>query len=359
MTSNEHVSTPRPAFTAIQVCHQHERGKAVWRGLETLPLAEMRLFSMHLVQAPANKLTPAAFVEQVKAMKIPNIQMEVLDEGALMRMKMNLLLATADGSVNRPRVLVLKYLPLQDQAPVALVGKGVCFDSGGLSLKPSKNMHEMKTDMSGAAICVATVMAAAKQSLKLNMIAVVGLVENMPSGSAYRPGDVITSMSGQTVEILDTDAEGRNVLADIMWYSAKFRPRRMITVATLTGAVIAALGHQWAAVYTKDDALSNELLAAAESSGDPLWRMPLSSRSMSAKLRSPVADLRHMVPNDGAGSIYAALFLSKFVHEDVGSWAHIDCAGTVYDKKTQMPTGWGPVLLNDWAVRFATSSDKH
>ena len=354
-TCNDYVSKPRPAVGSVRVCHQSEPGSQ-WRGPEVVPLAEMRQLSMELLQAPANILTPATFADRVKAVATPlkTIQIIEFDETKLREMGMQLILATADGSVNRPRVLVVEYLPIERQAPIALVGKGVTFDSGGISIKPAKDMHMMKTDMGGAGICVSTVLAAAKQKLRLNMVAVVGLVENMPSGSAYRPGDVIKSYSGKMVEILDTDAEGRNVLADLMWYTGqKYRPPHMITVATLTGAIISALGHEWAGLYTKDSVLSGELLEAADSSSNKLWRMPLDNKTMATELKSPVADLRHMVRGRGAGSIYAAMFLNHFVHSKVGSWAHIDCAGTVYNMKKEVPTGWGPVLLNDWLVAVA------
>lgn len=317
-------------------------------------LAYMKALSMNLIQAPANSMTPEKFVKKIKDVILSarlkdSVKWTEIGESQLRELDMNLLLATANGSCNRPRVLVLEYYgDPKNEKIVALIGKGVTFDSGGISLKPARNMHEMKTDMGGASICVSTLLAIAAQKREINVVAVVGLIENMPSGSAYRPGDVLTSKSGKTVEILDTDAEGRNVLADIMWYAGeKFKPSQMITVATLTGAIVTALGHQWAGLYSKDQKLCEELLSASKTSGDGLWRMPFDSKSMEADLTSPVADIRHLHRGDGADSIYAAIFLSNFVKEsDVGSWAHIDCAGTVY--KEDYPTGWGPMLLFDW-----------
>ena len=355
---SRHWTQPRPTLDAISVRYQNEQPPAgrVWRGPQAITVGEMTRFNMDLVQEPANVLTPASFAKRVQDMArgIPNLRVAEMHEPELAKRGMNLLLASASGSVNRPRVVVLEYTPLADQRPVCLVGKGVTFDSGGISLKPPRKRHLMKTDMAGAAIAASAVLGAAKQGLQLNVVAVCGLIENMPSGSAYRPGDVLKTASGKTVEVLDTDAEGRNVLADCMHYAGtEFKPTAMVTLATLTGAITVALGSYWAGLYTASGTLASELLDASKSSEDGLWRMPLGPNAMLDKMRSPVADLRHMAYNERAGSVYAASFLGHFVSEHVGRWAHIDCAGTVFDDENETPTGWGTVLINDWLVARA------
>lgn len=354
-----HVTEPRPVFETVTVRHQRAEAPAgwVWRGPRALPVGEMTCFGMSLIQEPANILTPAEFGKRVQAQArgVPNLRVVELHEPELAKRGMNLMLASAAGSVNRPRVVVLEYTPLPDQRPVCLVGKGVTFDSGGISLKPPKKMHLMKTDMAGAAIAAATVLAAAKQGLRHNVVAVCGMIENMPSGSAYRPGDVLKTLSGQSVEVLDTDAEGRNVLADCMWFTGtEYKPTAMLTVATLTGAICVALGSYWAGLYTASGTLATELLEASKSAENGLWRMPLGTRAMADKMRSTVADLKHIAYGEQAGSVYAATFLSRFVPPQVGRWAHIDCAGTVFDDDEEVPTGWGVPLLSDWLMARAT-----
>jgi len=240
----------------------------------------------------------------------------------------NLALAVAQGSVNSPRVAVIKWHgdASNNDYSVGLVGKGVTFDSGGISIKPAANMGDMKQDMTGAAVVAATMKSLALQKVNKNVVAVVGLVENMPSGAAYRPGDVITSMSGQTVEVLNTDAEGRLVLADCLTYIQKnYQPRNVIDVATLTGAIIVALGHTFAGLFSNHQGLAKKLLEAGEKSGERLWQMPLDAE-YDKQINSTIADIKNLGDGRAAGSATAACFLQRFINKPT-RWAHLDVAG--------------------------------
>jgi leucyl aminopeptidase len=242
----------------------------------------------------------------------------------------------AQGSAKEPRLVVMQWNKGGSDAPLAVVGKGVTFDTGGISIKPAGGMEDMKWDMGGAGVTIGLMKALALRKAKANVIGVAGLVENMPDGNAQRPGDVVTSMSGQTIEVLNTDAEGRLVLADAIWYAIdRFKPKAVIDLATLTGAIIVALGEFYAGMYATDDALANRLIAAGEKVGEHLWRMPLHDY-YDKQLKSEIADMKNISDGRWGGSITAAMFIKRFT-QDV-KWAHLDIAGVTWSKKD------GPVV---------------
>jgi leucyl aminopeptidase len=315
---------------------------AVTQGLE---------LTRNLVAAPPNILYPESFVEQVrKHVEGLGLEIVVVDEAEMNRHGMGALLGVSQGSVREARILALKWNGAGEGDPsVALVGKGVTFDSGGISLKPGAGMEDMKWDMGGAGAVAGAMKALAARKAKVNVVGVMGLVENMPDANAQRPGDVVTSMSGQTIEILNTDAEGRLVLADaITWTQATFRPKTIIDLATLTGAMIVSLGNEYGGLFSNDDALADKLLAAGLATGDKLWRFPLSD-TYNKLIDSPIADMKNVGPR-GAGSITAAQFIQRFVDEGV-QWAHLDIAGMVWSDKPgatydKGATGYGVKLLD-------------
>jgi leucyl aminopeptidase len=245
---------------------------------------------------------------------------------------MGALLGVAQGSARPPRAVVMEYRGgVAGTAPVAFIGKGVTFDTGGISIKPAAGMGDMKWDMAGAGVVIGLMRALAGRKAKVNAVGLVGLVENMPSGTAQRPGDIVRSMSGQTIEVLNTDAEGRLVLADVLWYCQdRFKPRLMIDLATLTGAVIVALGSDHAGLFANNEELADRLLAAGNTVGEKLWRLPL-SESFDRAIDSDAADVKNIAGDRGAGSSIGAQFLKRFVN-DV-SWAHLDIAGVAWSKK--------------------------
>ena len=264
---------------------------------------------------------------------------------------MGALLGVGQGSARESQLVVLQWhgARARSAAPVVLVGKGVCFDSGGLSLKSGAGMMGMKGDMGGAAAVAGTLKALALRKARVNAVGILGLVENMPDGEAQRPDDVVTSMSGQTIEVLNTDAEGRLVLADALWYAhTRFKPQCMIDLATLTGAIMTALGHENAGLFSNDDTLSERLRAAGQETGEPVWRLPL-SEGYDKAIKSKIADMKN-IGGAVAGSITAAQFLQRFV--DKTPWAHLDIAGVAWqdgDRKPLVPswgTGWGVRLLD-------------
>ncbi len=315
---------------------------AVTQGLE---------LTRNLVAAPPNILYPETFVEQVREdVEGLGLEIIVVDEAEMARHGMGALLGVSQGSVREARILALKWNGAGEGDPsVALVGKGVTFDSGGISLKPGAGMEDMKWDMGGAGAVAGAMKALATRKAKVNVVGVMGLVENMPDANAQRPGDVVTSMSGQTIEILNTDAEGRLVLADaITWTQATFRPKTIIDLATLTGAMIVSLGNEYGGLFANDDALADKLLAAGLATGDKLWRFPLSD-TYNKLIDSPIADMKNVGPR-GAGSITAAQFIQRFVDEGV-QWAHLDIAGMVWSDKPgatydKGATGYGVKLLD-------------
>ncbi|MEO1640033.1 MAG: leucyl aminopeptidase [Pseudomonadota bacterium] len=312
-------------------------------------VAEGVFFTRDLTNEPANVLTTDDFAARLAAMQELGLEVEILEEEDLAKLGMRTLLSVGQGSASPSKVVVMSWSGGGDEAPFALVGKGVVFDTGGISLKPAGGMEDMTMDMGGAGVVSGVMRALALRKAKANVVGLVGLVENMPSGTATRPGDVVKSMKGDTVEIINTDAEGRLVLADVLWYAQeRFKPVGMINLATLTGAVIIALGHEHAGVFSNSDDLAGDFLKAAEAEGEGAWRMPLSP-AYDELLKSRIADMKN-VGGRPAGSITAAQFLQRFVKPDV-PWAHLDIAGTASVKKETAlapagATGWGVMALN-------------
>jgi leucyl aminopeptidase len=291
-----------------------------------------------LVNEPSNILTPSEFVSRIKNLSSPNLKIKILDQKKLSQLGMEALLAVSHGSRQDPYVAIIEYLPIKDQKPLLILGKGVTFDSGGISIKPSGGMDEMKGDMAGAATVVGLMKALDEKKTNLNVIGIVGLVENMTDGNAMRPGDIIRSMSGKTIEILNTDAEGRLVLADLATYSIKnYQPKAIIDLATLTGAILVALGQEMAGLFTNDNNLAEQLIKSGEKTGELLWRMPIGDKYMEM-IKSKVADIKN-VGGRYAGAITAAEFIHAFVEDT--PWAHIDIAGTsITSPKTDVNNSW-------------------
>jgi leucyl aminopeptidase len=286
-----------------------------------------------LVSEPANVLSPEKFAEACRALgQRLGMEIDILDPAAMRELGMNALLAVGQGSDRESRVAVMRWNGgAPDQPPVALIGKGVCFDSGGLSLKPAGGMEEMKWDMGGAGAVFGAMAALAGRKAKANVVGVLGLTENMPSGRAQRPGDVVTAMSGLTIEVINTDAEGRLVLADVLHYAKeRFKPRLMIDLATLTGAVIVALGHEQAGLFSSNEALAGEVIAAGTAVGEKVWRMPL-GEDYAKHIKSDIADIKNVGRAREAGATAGAVFLERFVG-DV-PWAHLDIAGMAWSKR--------------------------
>ncbi len=313
-------------------------------------IADGVFLTRDLVSEPANVLFPETFAKECRKLSRLGIKVEVLDKRQLKKLGMGALLGVAQGSDRDPYVVVMRWNGAKSRAakPVAFIGKGVTFDTGGISIKPAGGMEDMKWDMGGAGVVTGLMKALAGRKAKVNAVGILGLVENMPSGTAQRPGDVVTSMSGQTVEVLNTDAEGRLVLADVLWYAQdRFKPRMMVNLATLTGAIIIALGEDNAGLFSNDDGLAERLHAAGKSTGDHVWRLPL-AKAYDDLLKSDIADMKN-IGGRAAGSITAAQFLQRFV-VDV-PWAHLDIAGVTWAKRTRptVPrggTGFGVRLLD-------------
>jgi leucyl aminopeptidase len=300
-----------------------------------------------LVNEPPNVLTPEELARRAGGLKKLGVGVEVLDEKALRKLGMNALLGVGQGSARESRVVIMRWNGgKRGAAPVAFLGKGVTFDTGGISIKPAQGMEDMKGDMAGAACVVGLMHALARRKAKVNVVGAIGLVENMPDGRAQRPGDIVKSMSGQTIEIINTDAEGRLVLADVLWHVAKeFKPKFMINLATLTGAIIVALGHEHAGLFANDDTLAARLIKAGEATGEKVWRMPLAPE-YDKLIDSKFADVKNTGGRWG-GAITAAQFLQRFV--DKIPWAHLDIAGTGFDsRQTDINKSWG----SGWGVRL-------
>lgn len=321
------------------------------------PIAESVHFSRDLVSEPANIIYPESFAERSKEeLEKFDIKVEVLNEQDMKKLGMNALLGVGQGSARESQLMVIQYMGgKKDDAPIAFVGKGVTFDSGGISLKPSEHMEEMKYDMAGAAAVTGAMRALAARKAKVNAIAVVGLVENMPDGGAQRPSDVVKSMSGQTIEVINTDAEGRLVLADALWYTQnRFKPKFMIDLATLTGAIVVALSNQYAGLFSNDKQLADDLYDSGLATGEKLWQLPL-SEDYDKMIDSQIADVRNTSTGKGGGSITAAQFLKRFVNET--KWAHLDIAGMAWSHKDADlnpigATGFGVRLLNYLAEKY-------
>ena len=313
-------------------------------------IADAVFFTRDLVSEPANVIYPETLAERAETLRELGVRLQVLDEKRMAALGMGALLGVAQGSARRPRLVVARWNgAARGQSPVAFVGKGVTFDTGGISIKPSSNMEDMKWDMGGAGVVFGLMKALAGRKAKVNAVGIAGLVENMPSGTAQRPGDVVRTMSGQTVEVINTDAEGRLVLADAMWYCQdKFKPHTMIDLATLTGAIIVSLGNENAGLFSNDDEVADRLSAAGKTVGEPVWRMPLGD-AYDKLLKSDIADMKN-IGGRWAGSITAAQFLKRFVRDGV-KWAHLDIAGVTWASKDAptVPkggTGFGVRLLD-------------
>jgi len=309
-------------------------------------VADAVLFARDLVSEPANVLYPEEFAKRVKALESLGLEVEILGEKEMEALGMRTLLAVGQGSERDSQLAVIQWKGGKPgEQPIAFVGKGVCFDTGGISLKPADGMEDMKWDMGGAAAVAGTLMALAGRKAKVNAVGVLGLVENMPDGKAQRPGDVVVSMSGQTVEVINTDAEGRLVLADALWYTQeRFKPKFMIDLATLTGAMIVSLGLEYAGVFANDDAVAQGVLDAGPKVGENFWRMPM-PEAYERHIDSPIADVKNTGNGRAGGSITAALFLQRFINGT--PWAHIDIAPTAWVSKSQNPT------VPDGGVGFA------
>jgi len=312
-------------------------------------VAEGVFFTRDLVNEPANILTTFDFAARLAAMQELGLEVEILEEEQLEKLGMRALLGVGQGSVSPSKVVVMQWKGAGDAQPLALIGKGVVFDTGGISIKPAGGMEEMTMDMGGAGVVAGVMRTLALRKAKANVVGLVGIVENMPDGNAIRPGDVLRSMKGDTIEVINTDAEGRLVLADVMWYAQeRYNPRGMIDLATLTGAIIVALGHENAGVFSNDDALCAAFLKAAAAEGEGAWRMPM-GEAYDAKLKSRIADMMNVGGRDG-GAITAAQFLARFVKPDM-PWVHLDIAGTALLKADTAlapkgATGWGVMALN-------------
>ncbi|WP_339913808.1 leucyl aminopeptidase [uncultured Brevundimonas sp.] len=308
-------------------------------------VADGVLFARDLVAEPANVLYPVEFARRVKALESLGLEVEILGEAQLKKLGMRTLLAVGQGSRRDSQVAIMKWNGgKKGDQPIAFVGKGVTFDTGGISLKQPEGMEDMKWDMGGAAAVSGLMHALAGRKAKVNAVGVIGLVENMPDGDAQRPGDVVISMSGQSVEVINTDAEGRLVLADCLWYTQeRFKPKFMIDLATLTGAIIVSLGMDYAGVFSNSDEVANPILAAGTKVGENFWRLPLPPQ-YEKHIDSPIADVKNMGNGRAGASITAALFLQRFVNET--PWAHLDIAATAWVNKSTRAT------VPDGAVGF-------
>jgi leucyl aminopeptidase len=309
-----------------------------------------------LVSEPSNILNPESYAEICKKIKVKGLEIEVLGEVEMKKLGMGSLLGVGQGSDKKSHLVILKWLGgKKGEQPLAFVGKGVTFDTGGISIKPSTNMEDMKTDMAGSAVVVGLLKNLAERNAKINAVGVIGLVENMPSGTAQRPGDVVRSMSGQTIEVINTDAEGRLVLADALHYTnIKFKPKLIVDLATLTGAIIVALADVYAGLFSNDDSLSKNLEESGQKTGERVWRLPLGDE-YDDMINSDIADMKNVGSGRGAGSITAAQFLQRFVGDT--KWAHLDIAGVAWKGKGDAlahkgATGFGVRLLDELVRKY-------
>ncbi|MCY1671089.1 leucyl aminopeptidase [Novosphingobium sp. SL115] len=338
----------KPSLAEIVAVAAPEGTAAAWD--DASAVAEGVEFTRELVAEPANVIYPETFVERAKArLEGTGVEIVVLGLKEMTELGMGALLGVAQGSVREPKLLAMRWKGAEAEKPTAFVGKGVTFDTGGISIKPAAGMEDMKWDMGGAGAVAGAMLTLAKRKAKADVIGVCGLVENMPDGNAQRPGDVVTSMSGQTVEVINTDAEGRLVLCDALtWVQKEYAPATIVDLATLTGAIIISLGHEYGGMFTNDDALAGKLDAAGKACGDKLWRFPLGP-AYDKLIDSPIADMKNVGPRYG-GSITAAQFLNRYIDKGV-AWAHLDIAGMVWaDKPGQTwdkgATGYGVRLLD-------------
>ncbi|MGO9701613.1 MAG: leucyl aminopeptidase [Xanthobacteraceae bacterium] len=338
----------RPAKVEVNfACANPVAAEKAWA--DAVGLADGVVLARDLINEPANVLYPGEFARRASDLRKLGVLVEVLDVAALKKLGMGALLAVGQGSAHESKVVVMRWNGGKRGAdPIAFIGKGVCFDSGGISIKPAQGMEDMKGDMAGAACVVGLMRALASRKAKVNVVGAIGLVENMPDGKAQRPGDIVTTMSGQTVEVINTDAEGRLVLADVLYYvNKRFKPRFMINLATLTGAIIVALGQEYAGMFSNDDKLAERLTKAGEATAERVWRMPLGPE-YDKMIDSKFADMKNTGGRYG-GSITAAQFLQRFVNKT--PWAHLDIAGTALgspqtDINKSWSSGWGVRLLD-------------
>ncbi|MEM1148490.1 MAG: leucyl aminopeptidase [Pseudomonadota bacterium] len=342
----------KPSLTTVNlVTDDVKAAKAAFKPLDAR--ADGTYLARDLVNLPPNDLYPASYAERIEALAEHGLEIEILGEKELADLGMNSMLGVGQGSVKESKLGIMKWSGGKSgDAPVALVGKGVCFDTGGISLKPGAGMEDMRGDMGGSAAVVGAMLSLAKRTAKANVVGLVGLVENMPDGDAIRPGDILKSASGQTIEVQNTDAEGRLVLCDVLWYTQEtFKPTAIVDLATLTGAIVIGLGHHHAGLFTNDDQLADQLTAAGLTSGERVWRMPLGPE-YDRQLKSKFADMRN-IGGRAAGSITAAQFLQRFI-QDGQTWAHLDIAGVAWVDGEKAPTdpswasGFGPHLLDRW-----------
>jgi leucyl aminopeptidase len=341
----------KPSLKTVQiVCADPKAAKKAWAPL--LAVADAILFARDLVSEPANVLHPEEFARRAKALESLGLEVEILGEKEMKKLGFGALLGVGQGSARDSQLVIMKWMGAKDKSaqPIAFVGKGVTFDTGGISLKPGDGMWDMKWDMGGAGTVCGLMHALAGRKAKVNAIGILGLVENMPDGDAQRPGDVVTSYSGQTIEVLNTDAEGRLVLADALWYCQKhYKPQFIINLATLTGAIIISLGHDVAGVFSNNDKLADRIAGAGKAVGEDTWRMPLPEH-YDKLIDSPIADMKNIGPGRVAGSVLAGLFLQRFVNGT--PWAHIDIAGVVWKDKSDDPmvpggaVGFGVKMLD-------------
>jgi leucyl aminopeptidase len=350
---------PEQKSSLAQLTITSEAPGAAQRAYEPLEkAAEAISFTRDLVSEPGNVIYPETLAEQALTLRALDVEVDVLDEPAMRALGMGALLGVAQGSARPPRLAVMQWHGAGaggQAAPLAFIGKGVTFDTGGISIKPAAGMGEMKWDMAGSAVVIGLMRLLAARRARVNAVGVVGLVENMPSGTAQRPGDIVTSMSGQTIEVLNTDAEGRLVLADAMCYCQdRFKPRLMIDLATLTGAIVVALGHHRAGLFANDDELAARLVEAGKAVGEEVWRMPL-AEAYDRDIDSDAADVKNIGGGRAAGSITAAQFLQRFV--DKVPWAHLDIAGMAWSSKDaptvpKGATAFGLRLLDRFVAEY-------
>jgi leucyl aminopeptidase len=337
----------------VHVAH-HDRAKASFQPLKAI--AHGVNVARDLVNEPANILGPVELAEKTKALEKLGVEVTILDVKDMEKLGMGSLLCVGQGSERPSRLAVMAWNGAKSKKakPICFVGKGVIFDTGGISIKPAGGMEDMKGDMGGAAAVVGTMHALAERKANVNAVGLIGCVENMPSGKAVRPGDIVTSMSGQTIEVINTDAEGRLVLADVLWYAQeKFKPKLIVNLATLTGAIMIALGKEYAGMFANDDKLAEELSSASRATGEKVWRMPL-DKAFDKAMDSRFADMKNTGGRWG-GSCTAAAFLQRFIKDT--PWCHLDVAGTAMDGakndfNTSWGSGWGVRLLNRFVSEF-------
>lgn len=347
-----------PALESISiVAPKSAEAEAIYHSLQAV--ADGVYLARDVVTEPPNKLYPESYANIIKKeLTEAGATVKILSANKLEKLGMGALLGVGQGSIRESHVVIIEWNgnPDSKEYPLALVGKGVTFDTGGISLKPSNGMEDMKYDMGGSASVVGTMRALAGRKAKVNAVGIVGLVENMPSHNAQRPSDVVTSMSGQTIEVLNTDAEGRLVLADVLWYiQEEYKPKYVIDLATLTGAIVIALGEEHAGIFSNSDDLSEKVTASGLATGERVWRFPL-DKAYDKMLDSPIADMQNISSGRGAGSITAAQFLQRFIKEGV-EWMHIDIAGVAWAKKDldscpKGARGYGVQLLDHMVKNY-------